>query len=218
MDKPANDFTIVPNEFIRDNRLDASGLALLVYLHHLPESWVIVPSQLAERFNCSRNKIVRILTKLNELGYVECHQPRNSDGHFSKRVWKVSKIGVPVKRDAEEWTLLSTNNLLKTKDYQEDSTKTDWREALYAQKPECCSVSAWKSWIDYKIQRNKNRPISKRTVTMSVNQLKSLHAKGFDLDGVIEVTINKNWQGIGDETYKPYERFKRNLADDLLVI
>ena len=53
---------------------------------------------------------------------------------------------------------------------------------------------------------------------MSVNQLKSLHAKGFDLDGVIEVTINKNWQGIGDETYQPYERFKRNLADDLLVI
>ena len=218
MDKPANDFTIVTNELMRDNRLDASGLGLLVYLHHLPDSWVIVPSQLAGRFDCSRNKIVRILTKLNELGYVECHQPRNCDGHFSKRVWKVSKIGVPVKRDTEEWTLLSTNNLLKTKDYKEDSAKTDWRDAVYAQKPECCSVSAWKAWIDYKIQRNKNRPISKRTVTMSANQLKSLHAKGFDLDGVIEVTINKNWQGIGDETYKPYERLKRNLADDLLVI
>lgn len=215
MGDTANDFTIVLNKVIRDNRLDASGLGLLCYLQHLPETWVVVPSQLAERFGCSRNKIVRLLTTLAELGYVDCEQPRKKDGSFSKRVWKVSKTGVPDNPDAVKRTLLSTNNLQKTNQNKEESLT--WREKFYEQCPTFCSQPFWNRWIDYKAERNKNRPFKQRTVTQSKNQLESLHRHGYSADAVIEVTINRNWVGIGDHTYKTYNQCKRDVAAELII-
>ena len=76
---------------------------------------------------------------------------------------------------------------------------------------------AWVRWIDYKIQQNKNRPISQRTVNMSKNRLITLDKKGFDTGQVIEVTINRNWKGIGDESYKAYERCKQDIAEKLII-
>lgn len=215
MGDSANDFTIIDNDLIRDNRLSASDLGLLIYLTHLPETWKIQPIQLADRFDCNRQTIYNILNKLKELGYVEYEQERTK-GSFSGGIWKVSKSPYTKKPDTVKRTLLSTNNLLNTKLTKD--TETSWREALYEQKPDCVTAESWKSWIDYKVEQNKNRPISKRTVSMSTNRLVALHKKGFDTSGVIEVTISKNWKGIGDDTYQPYQRFKRDLAAEHLVI
>lgn len=215
MSNPANDYTIVLNKVIRDDRLTASELGLLVYLLHLPPSWKIQPSQLAERFCCNRQTIYKQMNKLKSLSYIDYERSRKA-GSFSGGKWKVSIPPCTKKPHTVDETLLSTNKLLNT-----DSTKdtsTNWRDELYEQKPKCVAADSWKRWIDYKIEQNKNRPISKRTVTMSANRLISLDAKGFDTNGVIEVTISKNWKGIGDETYQPYQRFKRDLSAELLVI
>ena len=212
MGDSANDFTIIDNDLIRDNRLSASDLGLLIYLTHLPETWKIQPIQLADRFGCNRQTIYNQLNRLKELGYIEYHQSRKG-GSFNGGEWKVSKTPYTKKPDTVNETLLNTNKLLKTNSTKD--TETGWRESLYSQHPDCVTAE---SWIDYKIEKNKNRPISQRVVSMSKNRLIALHKKGFDTSGVIEVTISKNWQGIGDDTYQPYQRFKRDLAAEHLVI
>lgn len=216
MDTKANDFTIIKNDVMRDSRLTASELGLLLYLHHLPPTWNIVPGQLAERFQCSRNKVVRELTDLADKGYVEVKQPRTNDGTFAKREWKLSKTGVPVKPDPEELTLLSTNNSLpRTK--KDKARDAKWRQAYYDEKPACCSQEAWNRWIDYKVKLNKNRRISHRVVSNSANRLVSLHRAGFDANEVIEVTINRGWQGIGDKTYGAYKNCQRDYTQELTI-
>jgi hypothetical protein len=52
---------------------------------------------------------------------------------------------------------------------------------------------------------------------MSKNRLIALDKKGFDTSGVIEVTINRNWKGIGDDSYSAYDRCKRDLAEQLII-
>ena len=215
MSEPANDYTIIDNEMLRDNRLTASELGLLVYLAHLPKTWKIQPIHLADRFDCNRTTIYKLLNRLKDLGYVEYTQSRK-EGSFSGGTWKLSKSPYAKKPDTVESTLLSTKKLLNTNSTKD--TETDWREALYDQRPSCVTQESWQSWIDYKIEKNKNRKISNRVVAMSRNRLIALHKKGFETSGIIEVTISKNWQGIGDETYQPYQRFKRDPSAELLVI
>ena len=199
---------------MRDNRLIASDLGLLIYLLHLPETWKIQPIQLADRFDCNRQTIYNQLNRLKDLEYIEYQQSRKG-GSFSGGEWKVSKSPYTKKPDTVNRTLLSTNNLPNTEDTKEPTT--NWRDKLYDDRPECVLPDAWVRWIDYKIQQNKNRPISQRTVNMSKNRLITLDKKGFDTGQVIEVTINRNWKGIGDESYKAYERCKQDIAEKLII-
>lgn len=214
MSGEATDYTIIVNTVIRDNRLSASDLGLLTYLLHLPDTWKIQPMQLADRFGCNRQTIYSRLKLLKDLEYVEYERIRKA-GSFSEGQWKVSKLPYPKKPDVVNRTLLSTNDLLITKDTKEPPT--DWREKIYADCPECVLPEAWHRWIDYKIEHNKNRPVSQRTVSMSKNRLIALDKKGFDTSGVIEVTINRNWKGIGDDSYSAYDRCKRDLAEQLII-
>ena len=214
MENSATDYTIIVNTVIRDNRLSASDLGLLIYLLHLPDTWKIQAIQLADRFDCNRQTIYTQLNRLRDLEYVEYQQSRKL-GSFSGGEWKVSKLPYTKKPDTVNRTLLSTNNLLSTKDTKEPSG--NWRDKLYDDCPECVLPDVWVRWIDYKIQQNKNRPISQRTVTMSKNRLITLNKKGFDTSQVIEVTINRNWKGIGDESYSAYDRCKRDVAEQLII-
>ena len=199
---------------MRDNRLSASDLGLLIYLLHLPETWKIQPIQLADRFDCNRQTSYNQLNRLKDLEYIEYQQGRKG-GSFSGGEWKVSKSPYTKKPDTVNRPLLSTNNLPNTEDTKEPTT--NWRDKLYDDRPECVLPDAWVRWIDYKIQQNKNRPISQRTVNMSKNRLITLDKKGFDTGQVIEVTINRNWKGIGDESYKAYERCKQDIAEKLII-
>ena len=214
MENSATDSTIIVNTVIRDNRLSASDLGLLIYLLHLPETWKIQPIQLADRFDCNRQTIYNQLNRLKDLEYIEYQQSRKG-GSFSGGEWKVSKSPYTKKPDTVNRTLLSTNNLPNTEDTKEPTT--NWRDKLYDDRPECVLPDAWVRWIDYKIQQNKNRPIPQRTVNMSKNRLITLDKKGFDTGQVIEVTINRNWKGIGDESYKAYERCKQDIAEKLII-
>lgn len=214
MENSATDYTMFDNEIFRDDRLSASDLGLLVYLSHLPDTWKIQPTQLATRFDCNRQTIYTQLNRLKDLEYIEYQQSRKG-GSFDGGEWKVSKSPYTKKPDTVNRTLLSTNNLPNTKSTKEPAT--DWRKKLYGECPECVLPDAWKRWIDYKIEQNKNRPISQRTVSMSKNRLITLDKKGFDTGQVIEITINRNWKGIGDESYKAYERCKQDIAEKLTI-
>lgn len=214
MENSATDYTMFDNEIFRDDRLSASDLGLLVYLSHLPDTWKIQPTQLAARFDCNRQTIYTQLNRLKDLEYIEYQQSRKG-GSFDGGEWKVSKSPYTKKPDTVNRTLLSTNNLPNTKSTKEPAT--DWRKKLYGECPECVLPDAWKRWIDYKIEQNKNRPISQRTVSMSKNRLITLDKKGFDTGQVIEITINRNWKGIGDESYKAYERCKQDIAEKLTI-
>ena len=214
MENSATDYTMFDNEIFRDDRLSASDLGLLVYLSHLPDTWKIQPTQLASRFDCNRQTIYTQLNRLKDLEYIEYQQSRKG-GSFDGGEWKVSKLPYTKKPDTVNRTLLSTNNLPNTNSTKEPAT--DWRKKLYDECPECVLPDAWKRWIDYKIEQNKNRPISQRTVSMSKNRLITLDKKGFDTGQVIEITINRNWKGIGDDSYSAYDRCKRDLAEQLII-
>ena len=115
MENSATDYTIIVNTVIRDNRLSASDLGLLIYLLHLPETWKIQPVQLADRFDCNRQTIYTQLNRLKDLEYIEYQQSRKG-GSFSGGEWKVSKSPYTKKPDTVNRTLLSTNNLPNTED------------------------------------------------------------------------------------------------------
>ena len=214
MENSATDYTMFNNEIFRDDRLSASDLGLLVYLSHLPDTWKIKPTQLANRFDCNRQTIYTQLNRLKDLEYIEYRQSRKG-GSFDGGEWKVSKSPYTKKPDTVNRTLLSTNNLPNTKSTKEPPT--DWRKKLYDECPDCVLLDAWVRWIDYKIEQNKNRPISQRTVSMSKNRLITLDKKGFDTGQVIEVTINRNWKGIGDESYNAYDCCKQDIAEKLII-
>ena len=214
MQNSATDYTMFDNEIFRDDRLSASDLGLLVYLSHLPDTWKIQPTQLATRFDCTRQTIYTQLNRLKDLEYIEYRQTRKG-GSFNKGEWKVSKSPYTKKPDTVNRTLLSTNELLNTNSTKEPPT--DWRKKLYDDCPECVLPDAWIRWIDYKVEQNKNRPISQRMVSMSKNRLIALDKKGFDTSGVIEITINRNWKGIGDDSYSAYDGCKQDLRDRLII-
>ena len=70
-------FTNVPNALLRDERLSADALGLLVFLLHHPRDWIVRQAHLAARFDMGREKVQRLMRELIDLGYVRRSLNRN---------------------------------------------------------------------------------------------------------------------------------------------
>ena len=63
------DFTVVHNEFIRDERVGIEEMGMLVFLLSLPDSWNFSIEGLTKVLPNGKHKIMTTLNKLKELGY-----------------------------------------------------------------------------------------------------------------------------------------------------
>lgn len=66
----SGNFAIIGNAVLCDETLSAEGLGVICYLIGRPDNWVLQPGQLADRFQCGRDRIQRIIRELVDAGYI----------------------------------------------------------------------------------------------------------------------------------------------------
>ena len=84
-----DNFSVLPNELLNDDRLSADQLGLLVYLLSKPTDWQVQVTELRKRFDVGRDKIRTILGCLEQYGYISKEQVR-ADGKFASNRYVVS--------------------------------------------------------------------------------------------------------------------------------
>lgn len=74
------EFTVLPNNTIRDSRLPLDALGLLVKLISRPPDWEVRPHQLQKECDIGRDRLRRILSELERAGYLVRRKCRSPDG------------------------------------------------------------------------------------------------------------------------------------------
>ncbi|UQD95227.1 helix-turn-helix domain-containing protein [Bradyrhizobium japonicum] len=91
-------FTRISNECRRDERLSFEALGMLCYLRGMPPDWRVMPTELAKRGNCGRERISRILNELIAAGYIKKTLQRDP----VTQKWKPADYTVFATRSAPE--------------------------------------------------------------------------------------------------------------------
>lgn len=84
------DFTTLPNELIRDNRLSWAALGLLVYVLSLPNDFRLRLSHLAKQKTSGRDATRSAAKVLEGAGYLKIRQQRGYHGRFTQTTWEVT--------------------------------------------------------------------------------------------------------------------------------
>jgi len=90
-DEHKENYTVVANGILTDERLSFEARWFLVYLLSFPDDWNFNVRNLAKSLGCSTDKIVRLSKELKESGYISQKQKSDSKGHFSAIEWEVSE-------------------------------------------------------------------------------------------------------------------------------
>ncbi|WP_287496933.1 hypothetical protein [Pandoraea sp. CB10b_02] len=90
--KVRSDFTILPNDLIRDSRLSWGGLGLLVYVLHLPDNFRLRLSHLAKLKKCGRDATRARVKELEAAGYLTIRHRRNERGQYESTAWEVTDV------------------------------------------------------------------------------------------------------------------------------
>ena len=141
-----DNFSVLPNELINDDRLSTEHLGLLVYLLSKPNDWQVRVKQLQNRFDMGRDKTRRILATLEQYGYISRDIVR-AEGKFSETRYIVKDSPEP-ENPSPVFPAPVNQTLTKDRDIQRtESTKskrgsakkklTDWmpseRDKEYAE-------------------------------------------------------------------------------------
>lgn len=130
--KKTDNFTIIDNTGIRDEKLSWKAKGLLTYLLHLPDDWQVYLSDLKNRSTDGRDSTASAIKELVENGYIQRSQVKEK-GKFSGYNYTVYEQPRRVIRNGstetvlpntENPTLLSTNNtkLLKKINTKKEET------------------------------------------------------------------------------------------------
>lgn len=84
------DFTILPNDLIRDKRLSWKALGLLVYILYLPDNFRLRLSFLAKEKKTGRDATRSGLKELECAGYLNIRHERGERGKFLQVIWEVT--------------------------------------------------------------------------------------------------------------------------------
>jgi len=135
--RPRENFTVIDNRIINDERIGWAAQALLIFLLSKPDDWkVSVPALVAQKANAAtktgRDGIYTLLNELKDLGYARHETTRDASGKVVGCDWIIGEgvtstiepqlppSQVPPKPEtAEADALLSTERLPRT-----ENTKT----------------------------------------------------------------------------------------------
>ncbi|PBB96702.1 helix-turn-helix domain-containing protein [Mesorhizobium sp. WSM3862] len=93
--KRADQYAIIPNAVASDDRLTFEERGVLVYLLAKPHDWNVSVKNLQNQGGIGRDKVYRILQKLEEVGYLKREQTKSSDGRFGAYNYIVHDDAVP---------------------------------------------------------------------------------------------------------------------------
>ena len=83
--KRSNNYTLVPNELINDDRLDWRDLGIVTYLLSKPSNWKVCVKQLAKERKAGRDAIYKMLDVLMASGYCERRQLHTGGTEYTIR-------------------------------------------------------------------------------------------------------------------------------------
>ena len=79
-----DNYSVMPNDLINNDRLDADSLAVLVYLLSKPSNWIVKPTNIQNRFQYGKEKTYKIIKVLMDERYIyrQVHRVENKyDGY-----------------------------------------------------------------------------------------------------------------------------------------
>ena len=120
-------FSVLPNELLNDERLSADQLGLLAYLLSKPNDWQVRVKQLMNRFDIGRDKTRRILSTLEQYGYIQRDVVRY-EGKFSETRYIVKDSPEPEKPAPEKPEPVN-QTLTKDRDIQKTDIKKSNKRA-----------------------------------------------------------------------------------------
>ena len=86
----ADRYTVIPNETMRDNSISFEATGLLCFLLSLPADWAIYKSWLQkQKLGCGRDKLTRLISELEEAGYIKREVSQLEDGKLNGYNWYV---------------------------------------------------------------------------------------------------------------------------------
>ena len=216
-------FTVIPNAVLRNKDLSAEALGLLCYLlSHKPE-WTTTGKHLSHHFKVGSQKMTRLTKELEQAGYLRRRwYPDPNNSKYTRPDWDVTDIAHcfpdgslrdSEKRDPVERDPVNHDPSLRSTNSKEVLSK---KEELIRNPPAGVSQSAWEKWWHYKSPSN--RAPGKAHITRTTNDFARLVKAGVtDFDKLVDYTIDKGWQGIGDETYS-YTKSLIHQDKDMLLL
>jgi hypothetical protein len=77
-----NNFAIVPNALLQDERLSAAATGCIAYLLSKPNDWQLRRVDIERRFDCGKEKAQKMLRELEDAGYLVRETTRDEQGRF----------------------------------------------------------------------------------------------------------------------------------------
>jgi hypothetical protein len=232
------DYTRLPNSLLRgsetksastqrDDSLSPESLGVLVYLLSHIDEWQITNNQLCTVFGVGNVKMTRITDELENAQYIRREIVRNESGHVVRWDWLVTDVRGrfpldhrnpdqvnPDQVNPDQGNQTQRTNIIKNKHQKE---QTCWRSILLNTSPEGVSKSAWKKWWEYKLDERKGRKPAKKMVTVITQDFLILKRHGFDLSGVVDFAISREWKSVGKPDWDALKSFQgHDRKHDLL--
>ena len=175
-----DNFTVIPNNMLNDEGIDADCLAGMVYLLSKPSNWIVKPTNIQNRFKFGRDKTYRVINQLVKKKYIvrEEHRTEGKYSSFSYYVYDSPFPGLPYTAEpytANQYTTKYREVLSKEKILMTDQLKTDLNTVSE-------SYKWYKNWLtEYKMVNDTIDILDGRIINFSIDFL-----------AVGDIGLNKN--------------------------
>lgn len=90
--RPADNFTILSNGFLRDSRLSLDAIGLGAWLLSHAIGWETSVKTITRQVKAGRDKVNRILAELEECGYLRRVQERDDEGRLGAMLYEIQDV------------------------------------------------------------------------------------------------------------------------------
>ena len=89
-----DNFTVVSNDVIRDQRISDGSKCLLLYMLSCSDEWNFSIGGLAHQFGKSERVMMRLIVELKKSGYIEQKRVKDGKGVFTSCEWIVHETPI----------------------------------------------------------------------------------------------------------------------------
>jgi hypothetical protein len=238
--RPANltqdQYTRIPNRLLRggtsaselrSDGISPESLGVLVYLLSHVDEWQITNNQLCTVFGVGNAKMSRITEELETSDYIRRKVVRNESGHVVRWDWLVTDVKGNFPLDHQNPDQVNPDQVNPDQDNQTQRTTIPknkqekeqicWRTSILNGSPEGIANKPWSKWWEYKLEKRKGRKPAAKMITSQTEDFKVMKRQGFDISGVVDFAISRDWERIGDPDWKALKSFKgHSRKNDLL--
>lgn len=225
--KRRDNFVVIGNEVIQDNRMTIEARGVLVFLLSLPQDWVIRKNDLQKRLAVSRRTIDRCFDEMKQCGYLCETDFVKKDGKFDGKGYLIYDYSIyknapemystdaqDEHRDeltdvhSEHRTDAHGEHLLKKEDIQQRNNNNP----PLSPKGESVSIdlkgldAAVNDWLEYKEKEKKQKYKGPKSVQAMINSLYQMSNGNPDKAmAIVQFSMGNNYAGLIDPTQSKYK-------------